>query len=61
MPRLGTLLAGEPTAYTYLPTSVETIPVLPDMERLLAESGFTDVRHRLFGLGTVALITGTRR
>lgn len=61
VPRLGTLLAGDATAYTYLPTSVATIPALPDMERLLGSSGFTDVRHRLFGLGTVALITGTRR
>ena len=61
VPRLGTLLAGDATAYTYLPTSVETIPLLPDMERLLAASGFANVRHRLFGLGTVALLTGTRR
>ncbi len=61
VPRLGTLLAGEATAYTYLPTSVATIPPLPGIEALLASAGFTAVRHRLFGLGTVALITGTRR
>lgn len=61
VPRLGTLLAGDATAYTYLPTSIGTIPVLPEMERLLASCGFADVRHHLFGLGTVALITGTRR
>ena len=61
VPVLGRLIAREVTAYRYLPASVETIPVLPDMARLLADSGFTDVRHRLFGLGTVALLTGVRR
>lgn len=61
VPRLGTILAGDATAYTYLPTSVDTIPALPDMERLLAACGFTDVRHRLFALGTTALITATRQ
>ena len=61
VPILGRLISREITAYRYLPASIETIPVLPDMERLLAASGFTDVRHRPFCLGTVALITGTRR
>jgi demethylmenaquinone methyltransferase/2-methoxy-6-polyprenyl-1,4-benzoquinol methylase len=61
VPRLGTLLAGDATAYTYLPTSVDTIPPLPAMEDLLATSGFTNIHHRLFALGTTALITATRR
>ncbi len=60
VPVLGRLIAREVTAYRYLPASIETIPILPEMEHLLASAGFTDVRHRLFGLGTVALITGTR-
>ena len=61
VPRLGRLLAGDPAAYTYLPSSVGTIPPLPAIERLLRDAGFEGVRHRLFGLGTVALIVGRRR
>lgn len=60
VPKLGAVLAGDAAAYRYLPSSVGTIPPLPAIERMLREAGFCDVRHRLFGLGTVALITGTR-
>lgn len=61
VPRLGGLLAGDPAAYRYLPSSVETIPPLPRIEALLREAGFERVRHRLYGAGTTALIIGTRR
>ena len=61
VPRAGRLLAGETAAYIYLPTSIGTIPPLPAIARMVAEAGFIDVRQRLFGAGTVALITGTRR
>lgn len=61
VPRAGALLAGDATAYIYLPTSVDTIPPLPTILAMVAAAGFDDVRARLFGLGTVALITGTRR
>ena len=60
VPLLGRALAGDAAAYTYLPSSIGTIPSLPEIERLLREVGFVQVRHRLFGLGTVALITGLR-
>jgi demethylmenaquinone methyltransferase/2-methoxy-6-polyprenyl-1,4-benzoquinol methylase len=61
VPRAGKLLAGDTAAYIYLPTSIGTIPPLPEIARMVADAGFTDVRQRLFGAGTVALITGTRR
>lgn len=61
VPRAGAILAGDATAYIYLPTSVDTIPPLPTIVQMVADAGFTDARARLFGLGTVALITGTRR
>lgn len=61
VPRAGKLLAGDAAAYIYLPTSVGTIPPLPEIARMVADAGFMDVRQRLFGAGTVALITGTRR
>jgi demethylmenaquinone methyltransferase / 2-methoxy-6-polyprenyl-1,4-benzoquinol methylase len=60
VPRLGALLAGDAPAYTYLPASVEMLPPLPRIEAMLCESGFTAVKHRLFGLSTVGLITATR-
>ena len=60
VPGLGRLLSRDAAAYVYLPSSVGTIPPLPAIEQLLRETGFGGVRHRLFGLGTVALITGTR-
>jgi len=61
VPRAGRFLAGETAAYIYLPTSIGTIPPLPAIARMVADAGFIDVRQRLFGAGTVALITGTRR
>lgn len=60
VPRLGAALAGDAAAYTYLPASVGSIPPLPAIEQLLRASGFREPRARLFGLGTVALITGVR-
>lgn len=60
VPQLGAALTRDRAAYMYLPSSVETIPPLPAIEELLRETGFRDVGHRLFGLGTVALITATR-
>lgn len=61
VPRAGKLLAGDAAAYIYLPTSVGTLPPLPELMRLVTNAGFGEVRQRLFGAGTVALITGTRR
>jgi len=60
VPLLGRALAGDAVAYTYLPSSIGTIPPLPEIERMLREVGFVQVHHHLFGLGTVALITGAR-
>jgi demethylmenaquinone methyltransferase/2-methoxy-6-polyprenyl-1,4-benzoquinol methylase len=60
VPRLGALLATDAPAYTYLPASVEMLPPLPRIEAMLCETGFRAVKHRLFGLGTVGLITATR-
>lgn len=61
VPRVGAALVGDAAAYLYLPTSVGSLPPLPEILTMLADAGFSDVQRRLFGLGTVALITGTRR
>jgi demethylmenaquinone methyltransferase/2-methoxy-6-polyprenyl-1,4-benzoquinol methylase len=61
VPRVGAAIVGDAAAYLYLPASVGSLPPLPRILDMLTEAGFADVRSRLFGLGTVALITGTRR
>ena len=46
LPRIGAIVSGSSTAYTYLPDSVQGFP---DQERLAAmmrETGFTNVRYQ---------------
>jgi demethylmenaquinone methyltransferase/2-methoxy-6-polyprenyl-1,4-benzoquinol methylase len=57
VPLAGKLLPGG-SAYTYLPASVRRFPTASDFAELLRESGFDDVRCRLFAGGIVALHTG---
>ena len=57
VPLAGKLLPGG-SAYTYLPASVRRFPTASDFTELLRESGFDDVRCRLFAGGIVALHTG---
>jgi demethylmenaquinone methyltransferase / 2-methoxy-6-polyprenyl-1,4-benzoquinol methylase len=54
IPLLGRLLPGG-AAYTYLPASVRRFPGPEALASLLADSGFADVRFRLFAGGIVAL------
>jgi len=45
MPRTATLISGDRSgAYRYLPASVETFLSRPQMEQMLRDAGFTDVR-----------------
>ncbi|MDQ2982995.1 MAG: bifunctional demethylmenaquinone methyltransferase/2-methoxy-6-polyprenyl-1,4-benzoquinol methylase UbiE [Actinomycetota bacterium] len=57
VPSAGKVLPGG-SAYTYLPASVRRFPGPEELARLLEESGFEDVRHRLFAGGIVALHIG---
>jgi demethylmenaquinone methyltransferase / 2-methoxy-6-polyprenyl-1,4-benzoquinol methylase len=57
VPMLGRVLPGG-SAYTYLPASVRRFPGPEDLRALLRETGFEDVRYRLFAGGIVALHTG---
>lgn len=47
-------------AYRYLPASAAYLPEPEELCRLLAASGFTDVRRRSLGGGAAQLLTGTR-
>jgi demethylmenaquinone methyltransferase / 2-methoxy-6-polyprenyl-1,4-benzoquinol methylase len=54
IPLLGRVLPGG-SAYTYLPASVRRFPGPEALASLLRESGFAEVRFRLFAGGIVAL------
>jgi demethylmenaquinone methyltransferase / 2-methoxy-6-polyprenyl-1,4-benzoquinol methylase len=60
VPLLGKLLPGG-SAYTYLPASVRRFPGPEELEGLLREAGFEDVRWRTFAGGIVALHIGVAR
>ena len=60
LPRIGAIVSGSSTAYTYLPDSVQGFP---DQERLAAmmrETGFTNVRYQNLSGGIAALHLGER-
>ena len=60
IPLAGRFLPGG-KAYTYLPASVRRFPGPEDLSRLLENAGFSDVRYRLLGGGSVALHTAVKR
>jgi demethylmenaquinone methyltransferase / 2-methoxy-6-polyprenyl-1,4-benzoquinol methylase len=60
IPLAGKLLPGG-SAYTYLPASVRRFPDPEGLARLMDESGFGEIRWRLFAGGIVALHTGVVR
>jgi demethylmenaquinone methyltransferase/2-methoxy-6-polyprenyl-1,4-benzoquinol methylase len=60
VPRLGRL-AGDPAAYSYLPSSVRRFPGPDALAAELARAGLADVRWVLTAGGIIALHSGTRR
>jgi demethylmenaquinone methyltransferase/2-methoxy-6-polyprenyl-1,4-benzoquinol methylase len=59
VPRLGRL-AGDPDAYSYLPSSVRRFPAPRELAAELAAAGLTDVRWVLTAGGIIALHGGRR-
>jgi demethylmenaquinone methyltransferase/2-methoxy-6-polyprenyl-1,4-benzoquinol methylase len=59
VPALGRV-AGDPDAYTYLPSSVRRFPGPRELAAALAESGLEDVRWLLTAGGIIAIHSGTR-
>jgi demethylmenaquinone methyltransferase/2-methoxy-6-polyprenyl-1,4-benzoquinol methylase len=57
---LGRLIAGDRSAYTYLPDSVRAFPGAEAIAQTMGEAGLADVRWRYLGLGTVTLHLGKR-
>jgi len=60
VPLLGKVLPGG-AAYTYLPASVRRFPGPDALVELLGQTGFADVRYRLFAGSIVALHVGEAR
>lgn len=60
MPRVGRIVTGTSEPFEYLYRSIQEWYSPDDFADLLRAAGFTDVRYRMMGLGTVALHTGTR-
>lgn len=59
MPRTATLISGDTSgAYKYLPASVETFLSRPQMEQMLRDAGFADVRSRALTLGICVCYVG---
>jgi demethylmenaquinone methyltransferase / 2-methoxy-6-polyprenyl-1,4-benzoquinol methylase len=60
VPALGRV-AGDPDAYTYLPSSVRRFPGPEELGAKLAAAGLEDVRWVLTAGGIIAIHAGTRR
>jgi demethylmenaquinone methyltransferase/2-methoxy-6-polyprenyl-1,4-benzoquinol methylase len=58
VPRLGRLVTGDPSAYSYLPASVAAFPRADELAAIMAGAGLRDVRYRRYGFGAVALHVG---
>lgn len=58
VPLLGRLVAGDGSAYRYLPASVRAFPEPRELARIMTAAGLRHVRFRLLGLGIVALHVG---
>jgi len=53
--RVGRLVSGDPSAYTYLPSSVEQFVSAEELSRLLQKKGFQVIRVRDFAFGVCTL------
>jgi demethylmenaquinone methyltransferase/2-methoxy-6-polyprenyl-1,4-benzoquinol methylase len=60
LPRVGRLVSGHPTAYSYLPESVMDFPPPAELERRMAGVGLRETGHRLLTGGIAAVTWGVR-
>jgi demethylmenaquinone methyltransferase/2-methoxy-6-polyprenyl-1,4-benzoquinol methylase len=58
VPALGRLVAGDGSAYGYLPASVRSFPEAGALAAIMIDAGLSHVRFRRFGMGIVALHCG---
>lgn len=60
LPRIGGLISGERSAYSYLPKSVARFFRPRELAALMTSLGYQSVDYRVWTLGTVALHTAVR-
>ena len=60
LPAVGRLVSGHPTAYTYLPESVDAFPEAEDLAARLRSAGFQNVQWRHLTFGIAAIHVGER-
>jgi demethylmenaquinone methyltransferase / 2-methoxy-6-polyprenyl-1,4-benzoquinol methylase len=60
LPKIGGLISGQQSAYTYLPKSVARFFRPSELAALLSTIGFQSVDYRVWTFGTVALHTAIR-
>jgi demethylmenaquinone methyltransferase / 2-methoxy-6-polyprenyl-1,4-benzoquinol methylase len=60
LPRIGRLVSGHRTAYTYLPRSVANFPVEEELAKKMRNAGFSRVRWRSLSFGIAAIHVGER-
>jgi demethylmenaquinone methyltransferase/2-methoxy-6-polyprenyl-1,4-benzoquinol methylase len=59
--RIGGLISGNYTAYTYLPKSVSRFFLPPELAALIESVGYNSVAYRTWTFGTVALHTAMKQ
>lgn len=59
VPLLGGIIAGDRSAYTYLPESVRGFPPADELKAIMGDVGLRRVQYRLLAGGIVALHCGT--
>ena len=60
LPRIGGLISGDRSAYTYLPKSVSKFLRPAELATLMTAGGYAPVDYSVWTLGTVALHTGVK-
>jgi demethylmenaquinone methyltransferase/2-methoxy-6-polyprenyl-1,4-benzoquinol methylase len=61
LPLLGRLVSRHPTAYRYLPESVESFPNEDELTRRMTRAGFANIRVDRLSFGIAAIHAGERR
>jgi demethylmenaquinone methyltransferase / 2-methoxy-6-polyprenyl-1,4-benzoquinol methylase len=60
VPRIGGIVSGSPSAYTYLPESVSKFPDKKTLAAMMESVGFADVRFQSLTGGVAALHSGVK-
>ena len=60
LPVLGGIISGDKAAYTYLPDSVQEFDAKVNLEKLLSNSGFKEIKKYNFTFQTVQVVIATK-